>query len=232
MNIRDRRTGMQFAHVVPSKGLAHEQQDLSKLGYYEVILNCIGEPALRSAQEEVQLRREAPIFVESSGVGDSQSNGAAEREVQSSGEQVGVLRHRLEARLGIKVRGIRPSIAWFVEHAADELSKCDVSTDGISSDERLKGKPCTHEAVAFGEKFHFKHPNGSSEIGGQVGKGRGEKGLYCRGILEDREAIVGTAGGIRRASSDQARRSSPKVGRRRTVGVQRLALELECRGRC
>lgn len=43
---------------------------------------------------------------------------------QSLGEQVRVLRRRLEARLGIKVRGLHPLIAWLVVHTADALSRC------------------------------------------------------------------------------------------------------------
>lgn len=59
-------THVLLAHVVPRKGLAHKHdsqellRDLQKLGYHEVILKCDGEPALRSVQEEVKRRREAP----------------------------------------------------------------------------------------------------------------------------------------------------------------------------
>lgn len=67
-------------------------------------------------------------------------------------EQVRVLRHVLEARLGINARGRRPLIAVLAEHAADILSKYEVSADGRASCDVVLGKPCNHEAVEFGEK--------------------------------------------------------------------------------
>lgn len=87
--IRGRRTQMLFAHVVPRKGLAHEHgpqeplQGLQKLGYHEVILRGDVEPALRSVQEVVKRRREAPMIQENSGVGDRQANRAAAGAVQA-----------------------------------------------------------------------------------------------------------------------------------------------------
>lgn len=145
--IRDRRTGMLFAHVAPRKGFAHEHgsmemlKELSKLWYHEVILKYDGEPALRGVQEEAQRRREAPTLVENSRIAGAVSP------IGPRKEQVRVLRHGLEARFGIKVWGTQPLIAWLAEHAVDILSKCEVSADGRTSYATMKGKPCIHEAV-------------------------------------------------------------------------------------
>lgn len=43
-------------------------KDVQKLGYNQVILTHGREPALRSVQEEVRRRREAPTILENSGV--------------------------------------------------------------------------------------------------------------------------------------------------------------------
>lgn len=52
---------------------------MAKLGYHEVMLKCDGEAALRSVREEVKCLSEAPVSLDNSGLGDSQSNGAAEQ---------------------------------------------------------------------------------------------------------------------------------------------------------
>ena len=153
---RDRRTRMIFAHVVPRKGMSHEYgavamtNDLERLGYNEVILKCDNEPALRNVQEEVKARRTQSTLLENSPVGDSRSNGAAERAVQAVQEQVRVLRHGLEQRLGAKVSTHHPVMAWLVMHAADLISKFQVGSDGKTAYERLKGKPYKGEAVEYG----------------------------------------------------------------------------------
>ena len=67
---RDRKTQMLFANVVPRKGMIHEHgakamvDDISKLGYKEIILKCDGEPALKNVQSEVQRRRDAQTILE------------------------------------------------------------------------------------------------------------------------------------------------------------------------
>ena len=159
---RDRRTRMIFAHLVPRKGLASMHgaiemvKDIEKLGYKEVILKSDNEAALRSVQEEVKRRREEPTILENSPVGDSRSNGAAERAVQALGEQVRVLRKALESRIGYRLAGSHPVMAWLIEHAADVLSMFQVGEDGKTGYERLMGKKYDKELAEFGEKVHYR----------------------------------------------------------------------------
>lgn len=115
-----------------------------------------GEPALKSIQEEVKRRREDPAIIEDSLVGDSQSTGVAERAVRAVAEQVRVLRHALESRLGLKLNSMHPVLCWLVEHAADLLTKYQVSSDGKTGYERWKGKKYNREMIEFGEKVHYK----------------------------------------------------------------------------
>lgn len=89
-----------------------------------------GELALRSVQEEVKRLREAPTVLKKSGVGDSQTNGAAEKAAQALGEQVRMMKLGLETRLGIRVQGSHPVTAWMIEHSADLFSKYSAVADG------------------------------------------------------------------------------------------------------
>ena len=120
---------MLFAHVVPRKGIVHEHgaaamvSDIERLGYKEVILECDGEPAMKSVQEEVKRRRMDPTILENSVPGDSRSNGATERAVKALGEHVRVLRAGVQERLGLVIRSSHPVMTWLVQHAADCISK-------------------------------------------------------------------------------------------------------------
>ena len=201
---RDRRTRMIFAHVVPRKGMTHEYganamvEDLKRLGYHELILKCDGEPALRSVQEEVKRRRESPTILENSPVGDSRANGAAERAVQAVQEQVRVIRHGLEQRLGQKIRSSHPIMTWIVEHAAALLSRYQVGDDGKTPYERLKGKKYGGTEVEIGEKVHHKYKKDTMN---HKMESRWGEGFYLGKVWRTGEAAIGTKNGVVKAGT-------------------------------
>ena len=51
-------------------------------------------------------------------------------------------------------------MCWMVEHAADVLSKYEVSADGRTAYERMKGKACHQELVEFGGEDPLQIPEG------------------------------------------------------------------------
>ena len=197
---------MIFAHVVPKKGITHERgavemiRDITKLGYHEVILKCDGEPALKSVQEEVKKQRAEKTILENSPVGDSRTNGAAERAAQAIAEQVRVLRRGLEQRLGLRLSGKHPVTAWLVEHAADLLSKYQVGDDGKTGYERWKGKKFQQEEIEFGEKIHYRE-NLKARSKQLKLEPRWGEGFYLGRWWRIGEAIVGAASGILRAGT-------------------------------
>ena len=67
--------------------------------FYEIILKCDGDQALKTSLEEVRRQRSEKTILENSPVGDRRANGAAERAVQATAEQVRVIRRGLEQRL-------------------------------------------------------------------------------------------------------------------------------------
>ena len=153
---------MIFAHVVPKRGLVANHgvsqllKDIQRLGHKKMCLKSDGEAALVAIQEEVKKIRPEETLLENSPVGDSQSNGIAERAVQAISEQTRVLRASLEAKLGAKVPGSHPVTCWLIEHAAELLNKYQKGEDGRSAYQRLRGKPWTRDMVEFGEKVHFR----------------------------------------------------------------------------
>ena len=203
---KDRRTRMIFAHMVPRKGLTHMHgaiemvKDIEKLGYKEVILKSDNEPALRSVQEEVKKRRVEPTIIDNSPVGDSRSNGAAERAVQAVGEQVRVLRKALEGRVGYQVPGSHPIVAWIIEHAADVLSKYQIGDDGKTGYERLKGKKYDKELAEFGERVHYRYDYDKKTMLNKL-EARWGEGFFLGVRWRTGELIIGNSEGIHKAST-------------------------------
>ena len=192
---KDRRTRMIFDHMVPKKGFTHEFgadaviEDFEKLGFQEMILRCDGEPALKAVQEEVKARRNYQTIMENSPVGDSRAYGAAECAVQAVEEQVRVVRHGLEMRLGMKISGKHPVVCWLNEHAGDLLSKYQVGEDGKTGYQRLKGKKCRGDEVKFGEKLHYRLKRRARQ---EKLMSRWAEGFYLGKVWRTREAIIGT----------------------------------------
>ena len=119
-------------------------------------LKCDGEPALIAIQQEIVKRRSFETLLENCPAGDSQANGIAERAVQSIAQQVRVLRHSLQCKLGAIVPGTHAVTCWLVEHAADLLNKYQLGEDGRTAYHRLRGKRWYHELVEFGVRFTTK----------------------------------------------------------------------------
>ena len=158
----DGGTKMLFGHVVPKKGVMVNHcvtqltKDIDRVGHKKLCLKSDGEPALVAIQEEVKKQRIDETLLENSLVGDSRSNGIAERAVQSVAEQIRVLRTALEAKLKAKVPGNHPVICWLIEHSADLLNKYQKGDDGRTAYHRLRCKSWNHEMVEFGEKVHYR----------------------------------------------------------------------------
>ena len=155
---RDRRKGVFFGHAAPLKGAGVDWiagqmvRDIYKCGYYgRVVLRSDQEPALQDLLEEVARKRgDLPTVIESSPVGESQSNGFIERAVRSVEEMVRTHKLALESRLGERIAVDHPAIAWLIEHSVDLLNKCQMGKDGRTPYERLKGKRYGGTFMDFG----------------------------------------------------------------------------------
>ena len=203
---RDVRSQMLFAHHVPRKGMASEHgaeeliKDLSRLGHAKVILKSDQEPALVAIQKEVARRREKETILENSPKGDSKANGVAERAVQAFAEQFRVVRAALQQRLGAKIPGNHCLTSWMTEHAADLLNKYHVGVDGRTAYRRWKGKDYRGEQVELGEKVHHRtNVKGANQVNKM--DARWSEGYYIGTDWRTGEALIGTAGGVVKASA-------------------------------
>ena len=102
----DHETRATFAYVceckgAESKGLVEQVvSDVEKLGHTKVILKTDQEPAIRDVQRAVKNKRSQNTILENSPVGESQSNGVVERNIQTIVAQIRTMKDALEKRYG------------------------------------------------------------------------------------------------------------------------------------
>ena len=70
------------------------------------------------------------MVVESSPVGQSQSNGVVERAIGSVVAQMRVLKDALEGKLGMSIDVRHPVMTWIAEYSALILNRFEVGKDG------------------------------------------------------------------------------------------------------
>ena len=80
------------------------------------------------AGKHMPLNTAVPEF---SAVGESASNGRAERAVQMVEDQLRVGKSALEARLGAKIPCNHPIIRWMVEHYVDVINMYSIDKRGM-----------------------------------------------------------------------------------------------------
>jgi len=134
-------------------------KNLESCGCQELVsMKTDQESAIRSLVEEVKRQRTSETLVELAKRYDSQSNGIAERSVQSVEGQVRTLKLALEQHLNGKISVPHVIMTWMVEHAADLLNKFAVGEDGRTAYERIKGKKYSGEALEFGRTILYRIP--------------------------------------------------------------------------
>ena len=102
---------------------------------------------------------------EFSAVGESASNGRAERAVQMVEDQLRVGKLALEGRIGAKIPSNHIVIRWMIEHYVDVINKYSINKTGMSPYEELHGKSATERRVEFGERmFYFTPKKGRAKL--------------------------------------------------------------------
>ena len=102
------------------------------------------EKAFAKAGRELNLEVVAP---EHSSVGESASNGYAERGVQLFEDLLRTWKLAVEIRLGKDLPIQHPLITWLVEHVANLMNKYAIGHDGMAPYKRLHGRDADEEMV-------------------------------------------------------------------------------------
>ena len=199
--LRDRKSKAIFAHLLPHKGVAYSSfperailRNLAFLGYKRLVLKSDQESSLKALREAVANGYPAEVTCEDAPKGDAhgQSNGEAERAVQTIQGMVRTLVSHIEEKTGQPLGNTSPVIAWAVEHAATLhllFSKDTELKDGLTPFQRIKGRAWHIPLPCFGEIVEFrKRTETKSEP-------RWESGIYLGTRITSSEKIIGTAQG-------------------------------------
>ena len=124
------------------------------------VIALIDSAALEANRQAVKEGTNEAIVAasENSSVGESASNGAAERAVQSFEDMTRTTKLALESRMGVQLPIKHPVMFWLVEHNANIITKYHVGTDGKTGYSNLHGRECREKLVEFGERVMFYVP--------------------------------------------------------------------------
>ena len=159
---KERTTKMGMSSMVPNKSTGdflcrRAMAYLAEIGVEsgDVTMKSDQEPAMLSVLRDIGKARSVDkggrYVLEHSPVKSSESNGMAERYIQSVGGQVRSMKGALESRWGVTIEAKHPMIAWMVEYASYLLNRFEVGNDGKTAYERCKGKRAKVHGVEFGE---------------------------------------------------------------------------------
>ena len=114
--------------------------ELQRLGYKKVVIKSDGEPSLLRFVDSITRGWGGEVIPERSRKGDSQSNGAIERAIQTLTSQIRAMKLGLETNIGATIEDKAPVISWLIEYAAFLLRRYLVGSDGRTAYERWKGR--------------------------------------------------------------------------------------------
>ena len=159
-----------FATACDAKGaddpsVGRLAQFFREAGHSKIVYKTDQESSLKSFIEEALKKAgkagdfEAFETVpEYSAVGESASNGRAERAVQTIEDQLRTLKSGLEERIGGRIPSTHPVLKWLIEHSASVLNRYRVNDDGQTPYEALHGKRYNLKIVEFGEQIFYSVP--------------------------------------------------------------------------
>ena len=211
--LKDRRTKVLWARVVPAKGVnAHAVKQLAKqialLGHKRILFKSDGEPAIKALKEAVKNELCIDVIPEESSVGNHAANGDAESTVRQVQGQIRTMKDALESRYGERIARDSHILPWLVMHAAAVVTRYRKDADDITAYRRWKGKAFRGSVAEFGENVWYLKSDSAGKI---KYVNRWHEGIWL-GIADDTgETIVGTDEGAVKAKDF---RRKPIIGER------------------
>jgi hypothetical protein len=146
--------------------------------------------------------------VENSPVGSSASNGVVERAIRSVQQQTRVMKDGVEHKAKVIIGARHPLMPWIVEYAGHLLNRFEVSQDGKTAYERLKGKSARTLGIELGESVLWKR----RPVGGALAKATWlwEDGIFLGIRGASGEIIVADEKGVWKTRSVQRKPPSER----------------------
>ncbi|CAK9097534.1 Retrovirus-related Pol polyprotein from transposon TNT 1-94 [Includes: Protease [Durusdinium trenchii] len=190
----DKTDGMSkaiFSHLLPAKGTQGSTypekavlKDLNFLGYRRLVLKHDQEPSIKALARTVKAGFEGEVLPEESPKGDAhgQSNGAAERAVQTCQGLVRTLKAHLERPIGSSFS----VLAWMVEHAGTlHTLYSQEGAEGLTPFQRIKGGGTPYRRLYIRQAdLEFHGYTGGYDACAAIREGRNRSGIlhseHCR----------------------------------------------------
>ena len=161
--LREVRSGATTAMLVPNKGdstqwVVNRVADwMDDLGSRKIVVKTDQESSVTALMKAVRAAREvgSVTVIEHSPVGESQSNGAAERAVGEVKGMIRTIKAALDRKFGGQVGDTHAILPWAIEHAAVLLSRHKIHKDGRTPYEAIRGKKASTPLCCFAEKVMF-----------------------------------------------------------------------------
>ena len=128
-------------------------EDLETIGLKNdrIIAKADQEASIIDLAKEVARNREGRFgtAIDSSAVGDSDSNGTIERAIQDVEGQCRTLRSALESRVKAKIDFSSPVTPWLIRHAGYRITRCRVRPNGRTAFQMMKGRRSNGKLAEF-----------------------------------------------------------------------------------
>ena len=158
------------------------------------IIALMDEAIRRSGRAGKLLPADVPspqAVPENSAVGESQSNGRAERTVQTVEDLLRTHKLSLETKIKARLPSDHAVLRWMVEFVADVLTKYTINSTGQSPYEELHGRKVREKRVEFGERVLYYVPKkGRAKL-----DGRWKIGVYLGHASNSNEVFIGIRNG-------------------------------------
>ena len=198
-----------WAYAVSHKGSREDWlvdqviDDLETIGLKNerIVLKSDQEPSITDVMKEVQKRREADFgtAIDTSKVGNSDSNGTVEAAIKSVEGMTRTLRFAVEAKIGEKLPIDSPMMPWLIRHAGHLITRCWIRPNGRTSYELIKGRRSNAKLVTFGESVLFRVPHTKTKPG--KFEELWEHGVYVGFVIRSGEDLVATPDGVFKVST-------------------------------
>lgn len=134
------------------------------------------------------------VVLQSSPIGEPQSNGAAENAIQRMQGQLRAVQFDVEASTGARINSAHPLWPWLVEFAAQTLLFWRInSADGLASIQRIVGRSGMTAKPKFAEQTLYRVAKTARQ---DKANARWQKGIWLGSIQSSDENLFGTPRGV------------------------------------
>ena len=177
----DEYTINRLCECVKSTGV----KQLVYLSDQEASLRTTFEEAIKRLAADGELSQAVP---EKSAVSGRQSNGLAERSVQTVEDLMRCYKLAFDDHLGQTTAAKSPLFRRLVEHAAAVHKRTATGPDGMTPYQEIHGRPSSTRAIVFGEKVLFYIPKRKRA---KLDK-RYDEGVYLGSSTQQQRTLCGT----------------------------------------